>query len=174
MHGEYHKSNHKLVQKWVASVSWHRLWAKQETVQLRATCVSRPTSAIGLRCNWPSDGNWLQATVSAHGARNCLKLKTQTVCVGTLCRWVSPSRGSEGSQCPHLQQAVPEDDEAISTFRNVANQSPNVTAPHHRRHETSAAPLWEPQMSPDLRQSQRWLGTWCFSGPEYVQTASVT
>jgi len=160
-HGEEHKKQLETRTK------MGRLLADSACGQSRTRrCSSAPSALFDklLRsdcdCNLPSDRNWLQATVSAHGARNWLKLKTQAVCDATLCRCVCASRGSEGSQCLHLQQqAVQGDEEGINTFRNVANHSSIDTASHHRRPESSVAPLWALQTSSDLRLSQRWLGT---------------
>lgn len=39
---------------------------------------------------------------------------------------MSPSRGSEGSQCLHIQQDVQDDDEAISTLRNATSQKTRI------------------------------------------------
>ena len=57
------------------------------------------------------------------------------------CLWVLSSRPAQRKKCLHLQGQRPE-----KALRNVDSYSFNDTTSRHRRHETSASPLCEPQI----------------------------
>ena len=49
------------------------------------------------------------------------------------------------------------ENEGITIFRNVGKYSSNDTASHPRRLESSAPPIWEPQISLSFYQSEKIL-----------------
>lgn len=59
------------------------------------------------------------------------------------CVWVLSSRPAQRSKCLHLQGQRPE-----KALRNVGSYSFNDTTSRHRRLESPASPLCEPQIFP--------------------------